>query len=189
MAVDGAAAVVTLTCDDLTGYDGRREIARHRRLTGRGVEHLVLDHYLEALLTRPETLERSVALHQVRAEGTFTAVHEAFWAAAKKALGDIEGTKDLVKVLLMHRHQPHVDVVTGIRAALTAGTFHEDIIALEARKAAQAAGPAPTVTANTPAPAPFTTATQARWLSTLGDGHGTRFCDTDDELLPQPDVG
>ncbi|MDH6573641.1 transposase [Streptomyces sp. SAI-117] len=138
---------VTLTCDDLTVYDGRQEIARHRRLTGRGAEHLVLDHYLEALLTKPGALERSQALHQARAEGTFTAVHEAFWAAAKKALGDAEGTKALVKVLLLHRHQQHADVVTGIRGALAAGTFSEDVIALEARKAAQAAGPAPTVTA------------------------------------------
>ncbi|APY84478.1 hypothetical protein DCW30_04470 [Streptomyces alfalfae] len=38
---------VTLTCDDLTVYDGRREIARHRRQTERGAELLVLDHYLE----------------------------------------------------------------------------------------------------------------------------------------------
>ncbi|UXY25174.1 IS21 family transposase [Streptomyces sp. HUAS TT20] len=146
---------VTLTCDDLTVYDGRREIARHRRLTGRGAEHLVLDHYLEALLTKPGALERSEALHQARAGGTFTAVHEAFWAAAKKALGDIEGTKALVKVLLLHRHQQHADVVTGIRAALVAGTFNEDVIALEARKAAQAAGRAPTVTASPLAPEPL----------------------------------
>ncbi|WP_069757808.1 IS21 family transposase [Streptomyces sp. LUP47B] len=143
---------VTLTCDDLTVYDSRREIARHRRLTGRGAEHLVLDHYLEALLTKPGALERSEALHQARTEGTFTAVHEAFWAAAKKALGDIEGTKALVKVLLLHRHQQHGDVVAGIRGALAAGTFNEDVIALEARKAAQTAGRAPTVTVGTPAP-------------------------------------
>jgi hypothetical protein len=100
-------------------------------------------------------MERSEALHQAGTEGTFTAVHEAFWAAAKKALGDIEGTNSLVKVLLLHRHQQHADVVTGIRAALAAGTFNEDVIALEARKAAQAAGPAATVTASTPAPEPL----------------------------------
>ncbi|MFM9552586.1 IS21 family transposase [Streptomyces caniscabiei] len=146
---------VTLTCDDLTVYDGRREIARHRRLTERGAEHLVLDHYLEALLTKPGALERSEALHQARAEGTFTAVHEAFWAAAKKALGDAEGTKALVKVLLLHRHQQHADVVAGIRGALAAGTFNEDVIALEARKAAQMAGRAPTVTAGILAPEPL----------------------------------
>ncbi|WP_420802705.1 Mu transposase domain-containing protein [Streptomyces cavernae] len=75
---------VTLTCDDLTVYDGRREIARHRRLTGRGAEHLVLDHYLEALLTKPGALERSEALHEARADGAFTAVHEAFWARGQE---------------------------------------------------------------------------------------------------------
>ncbi|MGW2767714.1 hypothetical protein, partial [Streptomyces sp. NPDC001275] len=30
----------------------------------------------------------------------------------------------LVKVLLLHRHQLHADVVAGIRAALAAGVFH-----------------------------------------------------------------
>ncbi|AVH54702.1 hypothetical protein C4B68_01450 [Streptomyces dengpaensis] len=84
---------ITLTCDGLVICDGRREIARRPRLAGRGADHLVLDHYLEALLTRPGALERSEALHQARAAGTFTAVHEAFWAAARKALGGTEGTR------------------------------------------------------------------------------------------------
>ncbi|MER5717547.1 IS21 family transposase [Streptomyces sp. NPDC002132] len=169
---------VTVTCDELTVYDGRREIARHPRLAGRGAERLVLDHYLEALLIKPGALERSEALHQARAAGTFTAVHEAFWAAAKKALGDTDGTKALVKVLLLHRHQQHTDVVAGIRAALTAGVFHEDVIALEARKAAQAAGRAPTVTATRPLsepprldPAPVTPLTSRRLARDLPEDH------------------
>lgn len=58
-------------------------------------------------------------------------------------------------MLLLHRHQQHADAVTGIRAALATGTFNADVIALEARKAAQAAGPAPTVTASAPAPEPL----------------------------------
>lgn len=145
---------VTLTSDELTVYDGRIEIARHRRLVGRGAERLVLDHYLEALLLKPGAPERAEALQQARAEGTFTSVHEAFWAAANKSLGEAEGTRALVKVLLLHRHQQHADVVAGIRAALAAGTFHEDVIALEARKAAQAAGRAPTVTADVTVPQP-----------------------------------
>lgn len=51
------------------------------------------------------------------------------------------------------RHQQHADVVAGMRAALAAGAFHEDVIALEARKAAQTAGrhrqPAPSRAADT----------------------------------------
>lgn len=169
---------VTLTCDELAVYDGRREIARHPRLVDRGAEHLVLDHYLEALLTKPGALDRSEALRQARAEGTFTAVHEAFLAAAKKSLGDTEGTKALVKVLLLDRHQQHPDVVAGIRTALTAGTFDEDVIALEAHKAAQVAGQAPTITVTRPAPEPpgtdpaqATPLTSRRLARVLPDDH------------------
>ncbi|MGQ4388847.1 hypothetical protein [Streptomyces sp. SAS_270] len=84
---------------------------------------------------------------QARAEGTFTAEHEAFWALAKQQLGEIDGTKALVRILLLHRHQQHGDVIVGLRAALRLGTCSEDVVALEARKAAQADGRAPTVTA------------------------------------------
>ncbi|MGO4429156.1 IS21 family transposase, partial [Streptomyces sp. MCAF7] len=101
----------------------------------------------------PGALDRSEALHQARAEGTFTAEHEAFWAMAQRQLGEIDGTKALVRVLLLHRHQQHRDVLAGLRAAVDLGTCSDDVVALEARKAAQAAGRAPTVTA-TPAPAP-----------------------------------
>lgn len=57
-------------------------------------------------------------------------------------------------MLLLHRHQQHADVVAGLRAALAAGTVNTDVVALEARKAAQQAGRAPTVSADRPAPRP-----------------------------------
>ncbi|MFI8932484.1 IS21 family transposase [Streptomyces sp. NPDC053474] len=145
---------VHLTGDTLVVFDNRREIARHPRLAGRGLEHLVLDHYLEVLLRKPGALDRSEALHQARHQGSFTAEHEAFWAMAKRQLGDGEGTTALVKVLLLHRHQQHADVLAGLRAAVELGSCSEDIVALEARKAAQTAGRAPTVTATTPSPGP-----------------------------------
>ncbi|MDX2546864.1 Mu transposase domain-containing protein [Streptomyces sp. WI04-05B] len=143
---------VHLTGDTLVVFEGRREIARHSRLAGRGLEHLVLDHYLEVLLRKPGALDRSEALHQARAEGTFAAAHEAFWAMAKQQLGESDGTAVLVRVLLLHRHQQHADVIAGLRAAVALGTCSEDVVALEARKAAQAAGRAPTVTAASPSP-------------------------------------
>ncbi|MFJ5032772.1 Mu transposase domain-containing protein [Streptomyces sp. NPDC088560] len=143
---------VHLTGDMLVVFAGRREIARHARLAGRGLEHLVLDHYLEVLLRKPGALDRSEALHQARAEGTFTAEHEAFRAMAQRQLREIDGTKALVRALLLHRHQQHADVLAGLRAAVDLGTCSDDVVALEARKAAQAAGRAPTVTA-TPASA------------------------------------
>ncbi|MGC9543994.1 IS21 family transposase [Streptomyces sp. UG1] len=146
---------VHLTGDTLVVFDNRREIARHARLAGRGLEHLILDHYLEVLLRKPGALQGSEALHQARAEGAFTAEHEAFWALAKQQLGESEGTKALVRILLLHRHQQHADVIAGLRAAVELGSCSEDVVALEARKAAQAAGRAPTVTATPAPPDPF----------------------------------
>lgn len=74
---------VHLTGDTLVAFDNRREIARHARLADCGLEHLVLEHlvldrYLEVLLRKPRALDRSEALHQARAEDTFTAEHGAF---------------------------------------------------------------------------------------------------------------
>ncbi|MEU6869024.1 hypothetical protein ABZ924_38530 [Streptomyces sp. NPDC046876] len=134
-----------LRSSDLVVFHGRTEIARHPRLTAKGAERVVRDHFLEVLLAKPGTMAGSEALDQARREGTFTAAHEAFWAAAKKA-GDTEGTKQLVHVFLLHRHLEHRDVIVGIRSALAVGAHTADIVALEARKAAQSDGRSPTVT-------------------------------------------
>lgn len=58
-------------------------------------------------------------------------------------LGESEGTKDLVQVLLLHRHLQHRDVVAGPRAGLAVGARTADGVALEARKAAEAEGRSP----------------------------------------------
>jgi hypothetical protein len=70
----------------------------------------------------------------------FTPAHDAFWAALRKALGDAAGTRVLVEVLLLHRHLEHDDVRAGITAALTFGSVNADLVAVEARKAAQQRG-------------------------------------------------
>ena len=66
--------------------------------------------------------------------GTFTAEHEAFWAAARAAHGDSGGTRALVEVLLLHRHLTAGQVTAGIRAALAVGALTADVVAIEARK-------------------------------------------------------
>ena len=58
-------------------------------------------------------------------------------AAARKAHGDAAGTRALVEVLLLHRHLDRADVVAGISAALSVGSTNVDVVALEARKAAE----------------------------------------------------
>src|SRR5262245_36310004 len=84
----------------------------------------------------------ATALAHARAAEVFTAVHEAFWAAARKAHGDGAGTRALVEVLLLHRHLERADVLAGISAALSVGSTSADVVALEARKAADRRGAA-----------------------------------------------
>ena len=123
-----------LRASELLLFEGRTLVARHERATARGSQILNLDHYLEVLVRKPGALPGATALVQARAAGTFTATHEAFWAAARKAHGDGGGTRALVLVLLLHRHHTHADVVAGITAALLVGAVSPDVVALETRK-------------------------------------------------------
>lgn len=112
---------VLLHASELRAIDGREEVARHERLMTKGAVRLELDHYLEVLGKKPGALPGSPALEQARASGSFTAVHDAWWAAARKAHGDAEGTRALIAVLLLHRHLPRDLVIGGLAASLSAG--------------------------------------------------------------------
>ena len=124
----------------MTVYDRTTVVARHQRAVGKGAKVLDLDHYLEILQRKPGALPGATALVQARAAGVFTAAHDAFWAAARKALGDAAGTRALVEVLLLHRHLDAADVLAGITAALSVGSTNADVVAVEARKAAEHRG-------------------------------------------------
>lgn len=133
---------VKLSASAVTVYDRNTVVARHQRAVGKGAKVLDLDHYLEILLRKPGALPGATALAQARASKVFTAEHEAFWVAARKAHGDSVGTRALVEVLLLHRHMDRLDVLAGITAALTVGSTSPDVVALEARKAAERRGAA-----------------------------------------------
>lgn len=144
----GRRVRVLLHASELVVYDGGAEVARHERVPVKGGSQLDLDHYLEGLLRKPGALPGATALEQARAAGKFTPVHDAWWAAARKAHGDAAGTRALIEVLLLHRHMAHEHVVAGLATALRAGALTADAVALEARKAADgetspAALPAP----------------------------------------------
>jgi hypothetical protein len=80
-------------------------------------------------------LAGSTGLAQARAAGTFTATHDAFWAAARTAHGDAAGTRALIEVLLLHRRMSHEAVLAGITTALQAGSSSPELVAIEARNA------------------------------------------------------
>jgi hypothetical protein len=136
----GRKVRVSLRANHVIIFDGRREVARHPRLTRRYAYRDVLDHYLEILLGKPGALAGSSALAVARAEGTFTAMHQGFWDAAMAAHGRAEGTRALIEVLLLHRHRPAEAVIAGLSLALAAGSTSPELVALEARKAAGGLG-------------------------------------------------
>ncbi|MFD0278544.1 IS21 family transposase [Kitasatospora sp. NPDC127111] len=131
----GTRVRVKLRANELWVFDGRKVVARHPRLTRRYTYHDFLDHYLEILLAKPGAFAGASALAQARAEGGFTKVHEAFWAAAKTRAGDREGTRMLIEVLLLHRQLPPEALVAAMETCLRVGSVSTDMVAIEARKA------------------------------------------------------
>ena len=125
---------VSLRASEVVIFDGRVEIARHPRVVAVHGQSVDLDHYLEVLRTKPGAFPGSTALAQARAAGTFTAAHEAFWAAARKTDGDAAGTRELIDVLLLHRSMYSADIVAGLAAALQVGAVTADVVAVEARR-------------------------------------------------------
>ena len=110
-------------------------VATHVRSLHKGSEDLVLDHYLEVLTRKPGALAGATALVAARATGAFTATHQRFWDAARRAHGDAGGTRALIGVLLLHRTMSSDAVTAGMDAALRIGRFDPDLVAVEARRA------------------------------------------------------
>lgn len=116
--------------------DGATVVARHRR--GRkGDEVLALDHYLDVMVRKPGALPASTALARARASGAFGDTHQRFWDAARRRLGDRDGTRVLIDVLLGHRTIPAQAIVAGLEAALAAGVVDAEVVLIEARRSAE----------------------------------------------------
>lgn len=96
-------------------HEGRL-VATHVRLQGTHGERLDLDHYLELLLDKPGALARSRPLRQARDGGRWPAEYDRLWIALKERWGDSKGTRELVKVLMLHReeHGELVHVAVGL---------------------------------------------------------------------------
>lgn len=168
----GRTVRVMLHASEVVVYDGREEVTRHERLIAKGQSRLELDHCLEALVRKPGPFPGATALEQACSAGKFTPVHDAWWAAARKAHGDRDGTRALIEVLLLGRHLHHEYLVTGLAAALRAGALTSDAVALEARKAAEADDAPPAAADPEPdrARATFLTERRLAHLPTLVSG-------------------
>jgi transposase len=128
---------VRLGAERVEAFDGATRIADHARAVGKGVETLVLDHYLEILVRKPGAMPNATALARAKATGVFTPLHQQFWDAARKRDGDRQGTVAMIDVLLLHRQLPTAAVLAGIAAALKVGSLDPAVVAIEARRSGQ----------------------------------------------------
>ena len=98
-------------------------VATHVRLQGTHGERLDLDHYLELLLDRPGALARSRPLRQARERGQWPEEYDRLWRALRERWGDAKGTRELVKVLMLHRHERGDLVHIAVGLALEYGCY------------------------------------------------------------------
>jgi transposase len=130
---------VFLGAEHVETRDGGRVVALHERAVGKGAESLCLDHYLEVLERKPGALPGATALQAARASGSFGPLHERFWDAARRKLGDAAGTRALIEVLLAHRNTNRDALLVGIERALEIGSVDPAVVLVEARRATEPA--------------------------------------------------
>ena len=133
----GRRVDVYLGAEHVEAREDGRVVARHERAVGKGTERLCLDHYLEVLNYKPGALAGATALEASRASGSFTEVHERFWTAARRKLGDTAGTRALIEILLAHRHVDHHALLHGMERALAAGSVDPAVVLVEARRSGE----------------------------------------------------
>ena len=104
---------VRLLADRVEALDGSQVVASHERAVTKGTQVLDLDHYLEVLSIKPGGFSGSSALAQARAQGRFSPSHQAFFDHARRRLGERDGTRAMIDVLLVHRILSHDAVVAG----------------------------------------------------------------------------
>lgn len=110
-----------------------RLVATHDRAHLRGAESLVLDHYLDVLRERPGAFPGSLPLHQAREQGEFPPSYDRLWSRLNERSGDKGGTRQMIEVLLLHRHHPREIVRRAVEHALAVGAIDPGAVALLAR--------------------------------------------------------
>ncbi|MDT4908709.1 MAG: hypothetical protein QOI69_1950 [Pseudonocardiales bacterium] len=130
----GRRLAVRLSARTVEVFDGAKVVARHDRAVGKYVEVLALDHYLEVLKTKPGALPGATALAQAKGRGLFTASHQGYWDAARRARGDAAGTRALIEVLLAHRTMPAAALTAAMDRAVASGSLDPQLVLIDARR-------------------------------------------------------
>jgi hypothetical protein len=130
----GRRLPVRLAARTVEIYDGARLVAHHERAVGRYVEVLTLDHYLEVLKIKPGGLPGATALAQAKSRGAFTASHQAYWNATRRARGDTAGTRALIEILLAHRTMTAAALIAAMDRAVASGCLDPEVVLIDARR-------------------------------------------------------
>lgn len=130
----GRRLPVRLAARTVEIHDGATLVARHQRAVGRYAEVLCLDHYLEVLKTKPGALPGATALAQAKTSGVFTASHQGYWDATRRARGDSKGTRALIAILLAHRSMPAPALIAAMDRAVTSGCLDPETVLIDARR-------------------------------------------------------
>ena len=85
---------------------------------------------------KPGALPCASALAQARSGGRFTATHERSWQCARLRLGDRDGARALVEVLLLHPRLPFASAHAALDTATRLGAVDPALVAIEARRIA-----------------------------------------------------
>jgi len=125
---------VRLTGHTVEVLDGVKLVARHERAIGRYLDVLTLDHYLEVLKAKPGGLPGATALAQAKARGTFTASHQGYWDAVRRARGDAAGTRALIEILLAHRALAAPVLTAAMDRAVASGCLDPQVVLIDARR-------------------------------------------------------
>jgi transposase len=132
----GRRVAVRLSARTVEALDGPQVVAVHERAAGKYCEVLILDHYLDVLKYKPGALPGATALAQARAAGAFTASHQRYWDAARRAHGDAAGTRALTEVLLGHRTVPAAAMTEAMDRAVSSGALDPQAVLIDARRLA-----------------------------------------------------
>ena len=133
----GRRVNVRLSAMTVQVLDGPRVVAVHERVAGKYAEVLTLDHYLEVLKYKPGAMPGATALALARAAGAFTASHQRYWDAARRARGDGAGTRALAEVLLGHRTLPSAALTQAMDKAVASGALDPHAVLIDARRLAR----------------------------------------------------
>lgn len=118
----GDKVTVKATADEICIIVKNEVVAVHTRLCGRNKESIVLDHYLELLLSKTRALENT----KVYKPTTMPQVYEQF---RRILVGrNPKGNREFVRILMLHREYKQEQVMEAIEMAMSFNLYSYDAV-------------------------------------------------------------